>query len=138
MKSLLHILHLEDDQADAELVQALLEDDGISCAIDCVKTRQDYEAALVRGKFDLILSDYSLPKFDGMSALAMARESHPEKPVIFVSGTIGEAAAVEALKNGAIDYVLKDQLARLPSAVKRAVSEAEELARRQSAEEKLH
>jgi len=138
MKSHLHILHLEDDQADAELVQALLEEDGISCTIDCVKTRSDYEAALARGDFDLILSDYSLPKFDGMSALAMARERHPEKPVIFVSGTIGEAAAVEALKNGAIDYVLKDQLARLPSAVKRAVSETEELARRQSAEEKLH
>src|SRR4051794_4341042 len=115
MKSPLQILHLEDDRADAELVQALLEDDGIACTINCVKTRSDYEAALDRGDFDLILSDYSLPKFDGMSALALARERRPEKPIIFVSGTIGEEAAVEALKQGALDYVLKDQLARLPS-----------------------
>jgi len=138
MKSPLQILHLEDDPADAELVQALLEDDGIECTINCVKTRADYEAALDRGDFDLILSDYSLPKFDGMSALALARQRHPEKPIIFVSGTIGEEAAVEALKQGALDYVLKDQMARLPSAVKRAVAESEELTRRQENEEKLH
>lgn len=138
MKSPLQILHLEDDQADAELVRALLEQDGLEFTINCVKTRSDYEAALERGDFDLILSDYSLPKFDGMSALALARQRHPEKPIIFVSGTIGEEAAVEALKQGAIDYVLKDQLARLPSAVKRAVAESQELTRRQEAEEKLH
>jgi two-component system cell cycle sensor histidine kinase/response regulator CckA len=138
VKAPLNILHLEDDQADAELVQTLLEEDGISCAITCVKTESDYRAALERGDFDLILSDFSLPRFDGMSALAMARERHPEKPIIFVSGTIGEAAAVEALKRGAIDYVLKDQLGRLPSAVKRAVAETEELVRRQQAEEKVH
>ena len=73
MKSPLQILHLEDDQADAELVQSLLEADGLPCAITCVKTKSDYETALERGGFDLILSDFSLPRFDGMTALAMAR-----------------------------------------------------------------
>src|SRR2546426_12269863 len=134
----LQILHLEDSEADAELVRELLDADGLACAITCVKTRDDYQAALERGDFDLILSDFSLPKFDGMAALAMAREQHPEKPIIFVSGTIGEEAAVEVLKRGAIDYVLKDQLARLPSAVKRAVAATEQLVRRQQAEEKIH
>jgi PAS domain S-box-containing protein len=138
VKPLLQILHLEDDQADAELVRSLLESEELPCAITCVKTKEDYAAALERGEFDVILSDFSLPRFDGMTALAMARERHPEKPIIFVSGTIGEEAAVEVLKQGAIDYVLKDQLARLPSAVKRAVAESEQLARRQEAEEKVH
>src|SRR5262249_2534679 len=118
MNGTLHILHLEDDQADAELVRALLEEEAAPCSVRSVKTRADYEVALERGDFDLILSDYTLPRFDGLSALAMARRRHPEKPIIFVSGTIGEQAAVEALKQGATDYVLKDQLARLPSAVK--------------------
>src|SRR5437899_5267115 len=116
----LQILHLEDNQADAELVRSLLEGEGIACAFTCVATRPDFEAALENGAFDLILSDFSLPQFDGLTALALARLRHPDKPVIFVSGTLGEAAAVEALKQGATDFVLKDQLARLPAAVKRA------------------
>jgi len=133
----LRILHLEDSAADAALVRGLLEDEGISCAVTCVKTKQDYQAELNRGNFDLILSDYSLPRFDGLTALIMARKQHPQKPVIFVSGTMGEEAAVESLKRGATDYVLKHQLARLPAAVKRAIADAEELARRQQAEEKI-
>ncbi len=133
----LRILHLEDSPADAELVRGLLEDEGISCSITCVKTKQDYGAELKRGAFDLILSDYSLPRFDGLTALDMARNQHPEKPVIFVSGTMGEEAAVESLKRGATDYVLKHQLARLPAAVKRAMTDAQELALRKLAEEKI-
>src|SRR5439155_8361642 len=74
---------------------------------------------------------------DGFTALALARQRHPDKPVIFVSGTLGEAAAVEALKQGATDFVLKDQLARLPAAVKRAMAAAEEVALRRQAEEKI-
>jgi two-component system cell cycle sensor histidine kinase/response regulator CckA len=131
----LQILHLEDNQADAALVEALLQSEGITSRVVCVKTRAEYEAALERGDFDVILSDYSLPQFDGLSALALAREKHPDKPLIFVSGTMGEEAAVESLKQGATDYVLKDHLARLPSAVRRAVAEAQELALRQQAEE---
>jgi len=133
----LRILHLEDSVADAELVRGLLEEEGISCSVTCVKTRKDFQAELDRGAFDLILSDYSLPQFDGLTALAMARQRHPHKPVIIVSGTMGEEAAVESLKRGATDYVLKDQLARLPAAVKRAISDAQELALRQQAEEKI-
>jgi PAS domain S-box-containing protein len=133
----LRILHLEDSAADAELVRGLLQDEGLSCSVTCVKTKQDYQAELEMGAFDLILSDYSLPRFDGLTALAMARNQHPEKPVIFVSGTMGEEAAVESLKRGATDYVLKHQLARLPAAVKRAMSDAQELARRKQAEEKI-
>ncbi len=134
----LRILHLEDSAADAELVRGLLGEEGISCSVTCVKTKQDYEAELVRGAFDLILSDYSLPRFDGLTALAMARERHPEKPVIVVSGTLGEEAAVESLKRGATDYVLKHQLGRLPSSVRRAITEAKEFALRRLAEEKIH
>jgi two-component system, cell cycle sensor histidine kinase and response regulator CckA len=133
----LKILHLEDSAADAELVRGLLEEEGISCNVTCVKTKPDYAAELKRGEFDLILSDYSLPRFDGLTALDMARKEHPEKPVIFVSGTMGEEAAVESLKRGATDYVLKHQLARLPAAVKRAISDAQELTLRKQAEEKI-
>ena len=138
MQPPLKILHLEDSAADAELVRGLLDEEGISCSVTCVKTRQDYQAELQRGAFDLIISDYSLPRFDGLTALAMARERHPDKPVIVVSGTMGEEAAVESLKRGATDYVLKHQLARLPSAVKRAIAEAKEFALRRQAEEKIH
>jgi PAS domain S-box-containing protein len=134
----LRILHLEDSAADAELIRGLLEEEGISCSVVCVKTKQDYQAELVRGAFDLILSDYSLPRFDGLTALAMARERHPEKPVIVVSGTLGEEAAVESLKRGATDYVLKHQLGRLPSSVRRAMTEAKEFTLRRLAEEKIH
>jgi PAS domain S-box-containing protein len=133
----LRILHLEDSAADAELVRGLLQDEGVSCSVTCVKTRKDFQAELDRGAFDLILSDYSLPQFDGLTALAMARQRHPDKPVIIVSGTMGEEAAVQSLKQGATDYVLKHQLARLPTAVKRAISDAQELALRQQAEEKV-
>ena len=133
----LRILHLEDSAADAELVRGLLQDDGLSCSVTCVKTRKDFQTELDRGAFDVILSDYSLPQFDGLTALAMARQRHPDKPVIIVSGTMGEEAAVESLKRGATDYVLKHQLARLPAAVKRAISDAQELALRHQAEEKI-
>src|SRR5437868_13622115 len=101
----LKILHLEDSAADAELVRGLLEDECVSCSVTCVKTKQDYLVELARGAFDLILSDYSLPRFDGHTALAMARQRHPDKPVIVVSGTLGEEAAVESLQRGATDYV---------------------------------
>jgi PAS domain S-box-containing protein len=137
MEAPLQILHLEDNQADAALVQSLLQAEGPASTVTCVKTRSEYAAALERGGFDLILSDFSLPQFDGLAALAMARAKHPEKPVIFVSGTMGEESAVESLKQGATDYVLKDHLARLPSAVRRAVAEAHEMSRRQQAEETI-
>ena len=101
---------MEDDPIDAALVQATLEGGGIACAINCVHRRDEFVAALEHGGFDLILSDYTLPAFDGMSALNIAHVKWPAIPLIFVSGTLGEEQAIESLKNGATDYVLKKRL----------------------------
>jgi signal transduction histidine kinase len=128
MKSPLHILHLEDDLKDAEIVQSSLEAEGIRCAIVRVENRDDFVSALEHGGIDLILSDCTLPGFDGMSALKIALTNWPAIPVIFVSGTLGEERAIESLKSGATDYVLKDRLARLVPAVRRAMKEVEERA----------
>jgi signal transduction histidine kinase len=125
MKSPLHILHLEDDPNDAALVQATLEGDGITCATTCVSSRDDFVAALEQGGIDLILSDFTLPAFDGLSALKIAHAGRPDLPVIMVSGTLGEERAVDSLKNGATDYVLKERLTRLAPAVRRAMLEVE-------------
>jgi len=126
MKSPLHILHLEDDPNDASLIQSTLEDEGIRCAITRVENKVDFESALARGGLDLILSDYSLPAFDGISALKITHTMYPDLPVVLVSGTLGEERGVDALKSGATDYVMKEGLARLPSAVRRALQEVEE------------
>jgi PAS domain S-box-containing protein len=133
----LNILHVEDNPADAELVQSLLESEGIACAVKRVQTRTDFVAALERDGFDLILSDFTMPSFDGWSALEIARLKAPGVPFIFVSGTIGEEVAVDSLKEGAADYVLKDRLSRLPAAVRRAMREAQERAERRRIEEEL-
>jgi signal transduction histidine kinase len=137
MKSPLHILHLEDDPNDAALVQSTLEIGGIACAITCVQNREDFVAALERGGVDLILSDFTLPAFDGLSALKIARGRWPAIPSIFVSGTLGEERAIDALKSGATDYVLKERLARLVLAVRRAMKEVEERVERQHLEEEF-
>jgi PAS domain S-box-containing protein len=118
------ILHLEDSPIDAELVAAHLARSGFGCEIRLVAERDAYVAALAEGGIDLVLADYVLPGFDGLAALALARELAPETPFIFVSGTLGEEAAVEAVKQGATDYVVKQRLARLPIAVGRAMAEA--------------
>jgi len=119
----LQILHLEDDPHDATLVQSTLAAASVGCIVTRVQTRAEYAAALDRGGFDLILSDYSLPGFDGLSAIALARERRPNTPVILVSGTLGEELAIESLKSGATDYVLKQRLSRLAPAVRRAMQE---------------
>jgi two-component system, cell cycle sensor histidine kinase and response regulator CckA len=128
MKTPLHILHLEDDLHDAALIQATLEAEGVPCAITRVQSRSDFEVALERGGVDLILSDCLLPAFDGMSALHIACTRCPAVPFIIVSGTLGEERAIDALKSGATDYVLKDRLVRLAPAVRRAVQEVEQKA----------
>jgi signal transduction histidine kinase len=122
----LHILHLEDNPADAELIRRILEADGIECSISCVKSRSEYLAALEYSNIDLILSDHKIPGFDGLSALAMAREKVPSCPFIFVSGAMGEDAAIESLRNGAADYLIKDRLGRLATAVRRAIRDAKD------------
>jgi len=125
-----HILHLEDYDLDRELVRHLLEQAGLNCAITAVETRLDFERELERGDWDLILADYSLPAFNGLEALAIAEKTCPNTPFIFVSGVLGEDIAVESLKGGATDYVLKQRMARLSSSVNRALKERDERLRR--------
>lgn len=126
MAEMLRILLLEDSTIDAELIEAQLESLHETVAVTRVATRAAYQAALVQDPFDIILSDFSLPDFDGMAALDLAVASAPDAPFIFVSGVLGEDAAIEAFRKGATDYILKQRLARLPAAVTRALNEARE------------
>ncbi len=137
MKSPLRVLHLEDDPNDVELVQSMLSAEGIDCEIVHVETREAFCEAIEQGAFDVILADYSLPSFDGLTALAIAKEQCPDVPLILVSGQLGEELAIESLKAGATDYVLKQRMSRLVPAVRRALQEAEEHLQRQRAEEEL-
>jgi signal transduction histidine kinase len=137
VNSLLRILHLEDDPKDAELGQEMLEAEGFSCRVTRVETRARFCASLERDGLDIILADYTLPSFDGISALKIAAEMRPDVPFIFVSGTLGEEVAIEALNIGATDYVLKTRLSRLVPSVVRALREATERAERKRAEESM-
>jgi CheY-like chemotaxis protein len=119
----LQIVMVEDLDTDAEFVTRRLIKAGIACDIHRVQTEPDFTAALRGIAPDLILSDFSLPQFSGMRALEIAAERAPEIPFIFVSGTIGEERAIEAMHRGATDYVLKTNLARLPAVVERALHE---------------
>jgi len=133
----LRVLSLEDDPKDTELIQELLGIEGIDCEITRVDTQKEFLASLQQGEIDLILADYTLPSFDGVSALKLALSSCPNVPFIFVSGTLGEEVAIEALNIGATDYVLKTRLSRLAPSVQRALREAKEKAERKRAEEAL-
>lgn len=130
----LRILYLEDEPRDAELVQASLEAEGLGCDLTRVDTQADFRMLLEDGGFDLVLADYTLPLFDGMSALNLTQEISPQVPFIFVSGTMGEEIAIEALKQGATDYVFKTRLSRIAPSVRRALREAEERSQRARAE----
>ena len=130
----LRILLLEDNPDDVLLVRDLLSQDGINADLHHVVRRADFTQALMAGNWSLILADYHLPDFNGMEALKLAREKIPLVPFILMSGTIGEQAAIESLKAGATDYVLKQYRDRLPSAIRRAVAEADERGRRRAAE----
>jgi PAS domain S-box-containing protein len=133
----LRILSIEDDPKDTELIQDLLETEGIVCEVTRVDTEALLRDLLKQGGIDLILADYSLPSFDGISALKLATKACPDVPFIFVSGTLGEEVAIEALKIGATDYVLKARLSRLVPSVLRALREATQRAERRRAEEAL-
>jgi PAS domain S-box-containing protein len=137
MKTALRILNLEDNANDAELNGAMIAARWPQCELVRVETREEFTSALDQGNFDLILSDYTMPGFGGREALTLARQKRPQTPFLFVSGTIGEDAAIEALKNGATDYVLKHRLMRLIPAVDRALREREERAERERAEEAM-
>ncbi|MCK5931523.1 MAG: response regulator [Fulvimarina manganoxydans] len=128
------ILHLEDSDLDADLITEHLRIGGVAHRTDRVWERADFVRLLSRGGYDLILADYKLPSFDGLSALDIARNLAPDLPFIFVSATLGEEVAIEALKNGATDYVIKSRLGRLATCVERAIRETHERRRRESAE----
>ncbi len=128
--SSVNILLLEDSDLDADLTAARLEREGIRFSMDRVASRDEFVAALARRHYDVVLADHSLPSFDGMTALALARERAPQTPFIIVSGMLGEEKAIEAIKAGAADYVLKQRLERLGPAVKLALVEARERAER--------
>lgn len=130
------ILLLEDSEVDAELLCEQLRRGGFECDIARVADRDAFVRSLERGNHDLILADYSLPSFDGGSALKLAREKAPHTPFIFVSGVMGEERAIESLKQGATDYVLKQRLQRLPHAVERALHEAQLEEERRRADER--
>lgn len=129
------ILMLEDSALDAELIREHLETIRPQPVIQYATNRREFVEALAAPDFDIILADFSLPDFDGMSALDMARDAVPEVPFIFVSGILGEEVAIESFRRGATDYVLKQRLIRLPAAVERALAEARERVERRRAEQ---
>jgi two-component system cell cycle sensor histidine kinase/response regulator CckA len=125
MPSPLRVLHLEDSARDAEVVRHKLDAGALSCDVLLVNSKDSFEAALRQEPFDLILSDYDLPGYDGVAALKLAQLAQPDVPVIIISGTVGEEEGVRCLHLGATDYLLKDRLDRLVPAVQRAIQEAE-------------
>lgn len=133
----LHILYLEDDPLDIELSLATLREYGYQVEYTHVLNKKDFINALDNKKFDIILADYNLPTFDGISALRIYQQRKPEIPFILVSGTVGEERAIESLKAGAVDYVLKTRLSRLGPVVERALQEAEEHRQREQAQAAL-
>lgn len=133
----LRILLLEDNEPHAELVEHFLRESGLKFSLVRVDNREGFEEQLEQRMPDMILSDYALPAFDGYAALAIARKRAPHVPFIFVTGTMGEEVAIETLKNGATDYVLKTRLGRLGPAVQRALRESADRRERQRAEDKL-
>lgn len=130
----LRILHLEDNGNDAELVAATLASEALPGEFVRVDSQAGFIAALETHDFDLILSDYSMPGFDGVRAHDIARARRPDIPFLFVSGTMGEEVAVDCLKDGATDYVLKHRLSRLAPAVRRALDESRNRREREAAE----
>jgi PAS domain S-box-containing protein len=137
MDTMIKILHLEDDPDDAELVRANLAEAGLVCRITIAQTRDEFETALHAGEMEIILADYRMPMYDGMSAFRRALEVCPDLPFIFVSGALGEEAAIDALTKGATDYVLKQNLSRLAPAVERALQEAMNRNERKKAEQQV-
>ncbi len=133
----IRILHLEDSEDDAHLILRMLLADGMSCTHLRVDSQDAFLTALQNEEIDVILSDVALPGFNGLSALALSRQLFPHIPFIFLSGAIGEEDAVSCLHKGADDYMLKERLTRLPSAIHRAIDEARGRTARHEAEQAL-
>src|ERR1700722_1951276 len=131
------ILMVEDEPAEAELSIRYMRRAGIQCICHRVDSELGLRGALRDFKPNIVLSDFTLPSFDGLTALKVAREAAPDLPFIFVSGTIGEERAIEALRSGAVDYVLKTNLNRLAPAITRAIDDAVARAERQRQEAQI-
>ena len=137
MNPSIKILYIEDDPLDVKLVRETFDAEGLVCDLTAVDTRPELIAALETGQFEVILSDYRLPGFGDRESLLLARARRPEVPFIYVTGALGEEEAIELLKRGATDYVLKSRLSRLGPAVQRALDEAGEQQRRRTADREL-
>lgn len=133
----LRLLHLEDNSADAELISMQIAEEWPDCKIRLVASREDFLAAIENEEYDLILSDFSLPAFNGLEALDLVRKTGSTTPFLFLSGTIGEDNAVEALQHGAVDYLIKDRPARLIPAIRGALQQRREHQLRRRAEQHL-
>ncbi|MBI4664488.1 MAG: PAS domain-containing protein [Verrucomicrobia bacterium] len=133
-QSTIRVLHLEDDPDDAILVSRELKTFGFNCELLRVAHEKEFLEALEKETFDLILADYTMPTFSGLSALVASLQKRPAVPFLFVSGTMGEEAAVECLKKGATDCILKHRLEQLGPAVLRALRESQERNNRERAE----
>ena len=137
LTSPIRVLHLEDRVRDAEIIRDILDRAGLDCDVVHANTRERFQATLAAGAFDIVLCDFNLPDLDGLTALRLAKNALPATPVIVVSGAMDAGEAIECLKQGATDYLLKERLERLPSAVTRALEEAEQQRLRQAMNVKL-
>ncbi len=133
----LRVLLVEDSDSDEALIHLHLSRGGFDPQVTRVETGDDFKRALEQGTFDIIIADYNLPSFSGFEALAIFHRTHRDIPFLLVSGTVGEDVAVEAMRNGAQDYLLKDHLTRLAPAVLRELREARQRAERRAAEAAL-
>ncbi len=137
MESALKILILEDNPIDADLINRELIKSGLVYTAELVQTREEFELSIELFKPDLILSDFCLPAFDGLSAFKIKQKKIPEIPFMIISGTIGDENAVELIKNGVTDYVLKDKLFSLMPKIHRALNELSEKRRKEEIENKM-
>ncbi len=133
----LRVLHVEDNELDAELVSGALRKGGFSASVIVVQEEAEFVAQLLSHHPEVVIADYNLPQWTGMEALDVLRSKGLDIPVILVSGALGDVTAVECIKRGVTDYVLKDGLARLPEAIRRALQEKRVLRLRREAEEDL-
>jgi PAS domain S-box-containing protein len=133
----LHILYVEDNPHDRHLIRHWLKDQGFAAEFTEVDNEADFIKCLGQKSFDIILSDKTMPNFDGLTALRLVRERLPHIPFVFVSGSMGDESAIETIKDGATDYVLKDRLSRLIPVIRRAIREAEQAERARQAEQKI-
>ncbi len=133
----IQILHLEDSPYDAALIMDQLEGGDLACAITHAMNRSEFEAAVASRRFDVILCDHNVPGYSGFAALEFAKQHQPEVPVIILSGALDDEQAVQSLKHGATDYILKERLARLVPAIRRALDEADDQIIKAAAENRI-